>query len=84
MEVPRLRVELELQCWILYPLNKARDRTHIFTETMSGSQSAKPQQNSFCSSFNSPVQLITHSLFGITSFLFFKVSYVCVCVCVCV
>ena len=45
MEVPGLRVELELQlrpvpqpqqCWIPNPLSKARDGTHILTETMLG------------------------------------------------
>ena len=44
MEVPGLGVESELQptpqpqqCGILNPLNEARDRTHILTDTISGS-----------------------------------------------
>ena len=32
------------QCQILNPLNEARDRTHILTETTLGSLSTEPQQ----------------------------------------
>ena len=37
------------QCWILNPLSEARDRTHILTDTMSGSCLAEPQWKLLCS-----------------------------------
>ena len=40
-----------LQPWILNPLSKARDRTHILTDTMSGLQPAEPQQELLAQDF---------------------------------
>ena len=46
MAIPRLRVELELQCRVLNPMSGARDRTRILVDLKSGSFIAEPQRNS--------------------------------------
>ena len=57
MEVPRLGVELELhlpvQGWILNQLSKARDWTHILTDTVLGSMLLNHDRNSNFFFFNS-------------------------------
>ena len=65
------------QWWILNPLSKFRDQTHILMETMSGSQPAEPQSELLnflfqnYASFDNTVNILIPNEINIDAFLFY-------------